>query len=266
MPLNKVKQTILKPVTEGFREDRDLPVIPVKVEAEDALSAKPHSHPRGQLIYASRGVVRVITPDGNWLVPPTQTIWIPPHVEHDVFFPGKVTLYSLFVSEAECCLLPGTCTVFKVSPLLREMILRAFDWGDSYLPHSAGYRFMYVLIDEIARSELTKIDLPSAKSTRLVKITKILAAKPHATPSVMKLADIACVSSRTLARLFISEMGMTLGEWNRRLLVQYAIDQLSKGKTVTHVALGLGYGNPSSFIQMFKKSTGVAPAKYTASR
>lgn len=262
MPTYKEKQTTLRPVTEGFRSDQDLPVIPIRIEAQDAASASAHAHPRGQLIYASHGVVRVVTPMGTWLVPPTQAIWIPPDVEHDVFFPGKVTLFSLFVAKAECDQLTKACTVIKVSTLLRELIIRACDWGDAYRPQDAGYRFMQVLIDEMARAETTNIDLPSAKDERLIRVTEALAMSLRANPCQEQLAKLACVSPRTLARLFVQETGMTLGEYNRRFMVHQAISQLSAGKTVTAVAFNLGYRNPTSFVEMFRKTLGVSPKKY----
>lgn len=262
----KEKQTTLRPVTEGFRVEEDLPVIPIRLEVQDAISASAHSHPRGQLIYASHGVVRIITPLGTWLVPPTQAIWIPPNLEHDVFFPGKVTLFSLFMSEAACRLLPESCTVLRVTTLMREMIIRACDWGDRYQPRDTGYRFMQVLVDEISLAEPTPMVLPSAQDSRLVRVTEILTRCPSANPNQDDLAALICVSPRTLARLFAHETGMTLGEWNRRLLVHQAIDRLTSGKTVTTVALSLGYGNPTSFVAMFKKMLGISPKKYMTTR
>ena len=160
MTKHAAKQTKLQPVTEGFRADEDLPVIPVKFNATDAVSASSHAHPRGQLIYASQGIIRVLTPVGTWLVPPTQAIWIPPNIEHDVTFPGKVALFSLFVANSECPRLLPTCAVLKVTALLRELIIRACDLGDKYQVADASYRFMMVLIDEIARGETTEIELP----------------------------------------------------------------------------------------------------------
>lgn len=266
MTKRKEKQTKLRPVTEGFRAEEDLPVIPIKMEAENAASASSHVHPRGQLIYASHGVARVVTPMETWLVPPTQAIWIPPNLEHDVFFPGKVTLYSLFVTKSACKDLPSSCTVLKVTTLMREMIIRACDWGDQYKPNDAGYRFMQVLINEIGLAEPTLIGLPSSQDLRLIRVTEAIADHPMANPDQKELAALVCVSPRTLARLFTEKMGMTLGEWNRRLLVHHAIYQLTKGKTVTTVALSLGYGNPTSFVAMFKKALGVSPKKYMGAR
>lgn len=262
MTKHAAKQTKLQPVTEGFRVDEHLPVIPLRFNATDSVSASAHAHPRGQLIYASHGVVRVVTPEGTWMVPPTQAIWIPPNIEHDVTFPGEVALFSLFVANSACQQLSRTCTVLKVSGLLRELITRACDLGDKYQAGSASYRFMMVLIDEIARADITEIELPAPKNLRLVKVTDALSSAPQATPDYEQLAELACVSARTLARLFIQETGMSMGEWNRRLLVHKAVVQLVSGKSVTTVALDLGYKNPTSFVEMFRKTLGVSPKKY----
>jgi AraC-like DNA-binding protein len=258
----KEKKTILKPVTAGFRIDNDLPVIPIELNVQDAVSASAHSHPRGQLIYASHGIVRIVTTLGTWLVPPTQAIWIPPNLQHDVIFPGKVTLYSLFMSETACKRLPKICTVLKITALIREMIMRASEWGDQYQPQDQGYRFMQVLIDELSLADATLIDIPSVQDPRLLRVTELLTYRPNANLNQNELAALACVSPRTLARLFFNEAGMTLGEWNRRLLVHHALDRLTKGKTVTAVALDLGYGNTTSFVAMFKKILGISPRRY----
>ena len=121
---------------------------------------------------------------------------------------------------------------------------------------------MMVLIDEIARADITEIELPAHKNLRLVKVTDALSSAPQATPDYEQLAELACVSARTLARLFIQETGMSMGEWNRRLLVHQAISQLTNGMSVTRIALNLGYKNPTSFVEMFRKTTGVSPKKY----
>ena len=36
-----------------------------------------HAHRRSQLLYGSTGVLRVATPDGTWVAPANQAIWIP---------------------------------------------------------------------------------------------------------------------------------------------------------------------------------------------
>ncbi|HET6629440.1 MAG TPA: helix-turn-helix domain-containing protein, partial [Woeseiaceae bacterium] len=65
-----------------------------------------------------------------------------------------------------------------------------------------------------------------------------------------------------LARLFVSETGLTFAEWRRQVRLLEAIDRLGKGQAVTRVALDLGYESPSAFIAMFRRSLGAPPGKY----
>lgn len=262
MPTYNGKATKLRSVTTGFRQEPALIVIPLKLEIERAQCAAPHAHPRGQLVYASQGIVRVLTQEGTWLTPPTQAVWIPPNIEHETTFPAKVTLYSLFVSPESCASMPSKCMVLKVDNLLREMIVRSLIWSDTYEIGDAGFRFMQVLLDEVSRAEPTEIQLPSAKDARLIQVTEALMEHPNPMPNLDRMADIACVSSRTLARLFVKETGLTLGEWNRRLLIHIALHQLNQGASVTAVAIELGYRNTSAFIEMFKTVLGVSPMRY----
>jgi len=69
-------------------------------------------------------------------------------------------------------------------------------------------------------------------------------------------------SGRTLARLFVSETGLTFGSWRKRLLLQEAINRLDRGAPVTAVAFELGYQSLSAFIEMFRKELGVSPRQY----
>jgi AraC-like DNA-binding protein len=261
MPYFKEKPSYLRPVTVGYRKEPELPVIGITIQTENSQSAASHHHPRGQLIFAISGVLHVIAQNESWVVPPTQAVWIPPNVSHNVSFPGQVSLASLFFSADACRFLATKCQVLKVSGLLREMILKACEFGDHYTALSAQYRFMWVLIDQLATAVVSELNLPAANDHRITKIIENLIAKPRATRKIAELAKLVHISERTLARLFIKETGLTLGEWNNRLLIQKAVEQLHNGKSVTTIALDLGYTNPSSFIEMFKKSTGMSPGR-----
>jgi AraC-like DNA-binding protein len=43
-----------------------------------------------------------------------------------------------------------------------------------------------------------------------------------------------------------------------------SIERLSRGATVTQVALDLGYNSTSSFVYMFRSNLGVSPGHYQA--
>src|SRR2546425_8123996 len=88
-----------------------------------------HSHDWHQLIYASRGVMTVNTATGSWVVPSRRAVWVPAGIEHEVEMPGPVSVRTLYLRTGLSDLLPKDCCVVNVSPLLRELILRAVEIG-----------------------------------------------------------------------------------------------------------------------------------------
>ncbi len=268
--MNIEKLTRLDPVELGYRLDAGLPIIPLamevspkKMQARQVGCAAPHAHPRGQLIYASSGVMRVVCGRDIWVVPPSQAVWVPPDQEHEVYFPGEVELRNLFIDPTATMGLPVQCTVLKVSPLLRELIVRAMEVGEKYLPESAGWRLMQVLLDELRLAQATPLHLPMARDQRVMRVIEMLLEKPGDNRDLDGWSQMAGASSRTLARLFVAETGLTFGIWRKRLLLQEAVRMLDQGQPVTGVAFDLGYQSLSAFIEMFRKEMGVSPGQYT---
>lgn len=260
--MNIDKLTKLSPIEIGYRIEPALPVIPFAMQVNQAGCAGSHAHPRGQLIYASSGVMRVVCGRDVWVVPPSQAVWVPPDMEHEVYFPGEILLRNLFIDPSMSSSLPKDCTILKVSSLLRELILKAVLIGDGYLPESSGYRLMLVIIDELQQAEPTELHLPMGRDERLLRVMEVLLKNPGENKELDELATIACSSSRTLSRLFIRETGLTFGAWRKRLILQEAIDRLEKGQSVTRVAFDLGYQSLSAFIEMFRQSLGSSPGQY----
>src|SRR6186713_23108 len=96
----------------------------VAADFADGDVVAPHAHPWGQLIYAAIGVVTVRTEHGVWVVPPHWAIWAPAGVEHGLRFTGAASLRTLYLRPDIASVAPRS-TVVTVSPLLRELILRA---------------------------------------------------------------------------------------------------------------------------------------------
>ncbi len=263
------KLTRLAPVMLGYRLDAGLPVIPLAVEvsppqmqAREVGCAAAHAHPRGQLIYASSGAMRVVCGRDIWVVPPSQAVWVPPNQEHEVYFPGDVALRNLFVDPSATAGLPEQCTVLKVTPLLRELILKAVRVGEEYLPESAGWRLMQVILDELRQAESTPLHLPMARDERAMRVIEALLADPGDMRELDAWGTVAGASGRTLARLFVAETGLTFGNWRKRLQLQEAIHRLDRGEQVTRVAFDLGYRSLSAFIEMFRRELGASPTQY----
>lgn len=267
--MNVAKLTRMAPVVLGYRLDPNLPIIPLAMEvspqqlqAQQVGCAAVHAHPRGQLIYASSGVMRVICGRDIWVVPPSQAVWVPPDQEHEVYFPGEVALRNLFIDPSATAGLPQQCTVLKVSLLLRELILKAVAIGEEYQPDSAGWRLMQVLLDELRQAEPTPLHLPMARDERVMRVIEALLANPEDCRGLSEWSSLAGASSRTLARLFLAETGLTFGQWRKRLVLQEAIKRLDQGQPVTRIAFDLGYQSLSAFIEMFRKELGASPRQY----
>jgi len=263
------KLTRMAPVVLGYRLDANLPIIPLamqvipqKLETSQIDSAAPHAHPRGQLIYASSGIMRVICGRDIWVVPPSQTVWVPPNQEHEVYFSGEVALRNLFIDPTVTEGLPKQCTVLKVSPLLRELILKAVQVGEEYQPESAGWRLMQVILDELRQAESTPLHLPMARDERVMRVIEALLEKPGDNRDLEQWSKVAGASGRNLARLFVTETGLTFGIWRQRLVLQEAVRRLDQGQPVTTIAFDLGYQSLSAFIEMFRKALGASPGQY----
>jgi AraC-like DNA-binding protein len=74
-------------------------------------------------------------------------------------------------------------------------------------------------------------------------------------------AESVGASTRTLARLFHAELGLTFTEWRRQVQLAHAVAALLEGDSVGAIAARLGY-TLSSFSEMFRRSLGIAPSAY----
>ena len=228
--MNIENKTKLNPIEIGFIENANLPIIPLTMQVECTSCSAPHSHPRGQLIYASKGTMRVICNQKTWIVPPSQAVWAPPNTIHDVAFPDKVLMRNLFIDRSVTENLPKQCTVIKVSPLLHQLILKASHYKEKYSINSSEYRLMMVIIDELTVAEKSALFLPIGKDQRLLKVMNTLLSKIDDKRSLNELSKLAGASSRTISRLFIKETSLTFSTWKNRLKIQNSIELLSKKK------------------------------------
>ena len=104
-----------------------------------------HSHPRYQLIFAVRGVMLIDTREATWLVPPQRAVWMPPKTAHRVRTSTAVGMRTLYIRPAAVKRMPKTCEVFEVTPLLRELILRATELPMEYDERGPAGRVMRLL-------------------------------------------------------------------------------------------------------------------------
>lgn len=220
-----------------------------------------HRHRRGQLIYAKSGVMHVTTREGIWVVPPQRALWIPLGMEHEIQMEGNVAVRMLYMDRARSALFGAHCKVLSVPGLLRELILSAVD------AHAGKRRermaiLADLLLHELQEAEQEALHIPVPTDPRLKSVCQRLLAGTSRVETLEQLAARVGASSRTLARLFESELQMSFAHWRQHVRLARALSQISQGRAIKAVARDAGYANCSAFSSMFRRVLGITPSDY----
>ena len=225
----------------------------------------PHHHERAQLIYATAGTVRVSTADGVWVMPPQRAVWVPAGVTHGLVMLSPTTMRTLYVREDAAAAMPTVCRVLSMTPLLRELIVRATELPVEYDERGSAGRVMRLILDELASLVRLPYNLPMPASQVLSRICRAFIESPNDRVTIEELGERHGTTTRTLARRFRRETGMSFSEWRRRARLLRALAWIAEGRPILAVALDLGYDSPSAFSAMFKREFGLPPSQYRAS-
>jgi AraC-like DNA-binding protein len=221
-----------------------------------------HRSEWAQLVFASRGAMTVSTASGIWVVPPHQAVWVPPRVQHDVEVPAHSAMRMLYVKPPYRRRLPAACRAVNISPLLRELLRRAFAVGTLNRRKREQRNLMEVLLDELALLPLAPIDLPMPRDERALRAARFMRENPGATETLASVSRHAGASTRTLERLFRAETGLSLGAWRQRARLLRALQLLADDASVTSTAVAVGYESTSAFVAAFQRTIGVTPGRY----
>ncbi|WP_072391073.1 helix-turn-helix transcriptional regulator [Hyphomicrobium sp. CS1BSMeth3] len=223
-----------------------------------------HTHRRSQLLHAVTGTMAVITDHGAWVVPPQQALWIPAGVSHGFRMIGEVHTRSAYLDPQIDCGLPSSCCILDVSELLRQLLVAAIDLPVNYDTGSRGEAVATLILHELRIAKRQALTVPFPKHPLLGARCARFLEEPSGGASLDAWASELALSRRSFTRLFRSETGLSLLDWQRRATVLRAIDQLALGASVTTVAMDLGYRSPAAFTSMFRRIVGVPPSRYTS--
>ena len=243
--------------------DPDQAARPVFVLSERyaALRSPWHRHQRAQFVYASEGVHTVRTDTGLWVVPPQRAVWILPGERHRGSAPRGCWLRTLY-AQPGAAPLPPQCCVVNVDRLLGLLLVEASGFGADYPEQGPEQRLMQVIVDRLAALDVVSAHLPWPTDPRLLQLAQRLEADPADQRPLAALAADCGMTDRTAARLFAKDTGLSFGQWRQQLRLLKALEPLSQGRSVTLVALDVGYADVSSFIAVFRQAFGDTPARY----
>ncbi len=205
--------------------------------------------------------MQVTTREGIWIVPPQRALWIPLGMEHEIQMEGQVAVRMLYLDRSNSALFGSHCKVLSVSALLRELILAAVQ------AHADKRRkrmvvLAHLLLHELQEAKEEALHIPVPSDPRLKTVCQRLLAGTSRVESLEQLATHVGASSRTLARLFESELQMSFVRWRQHVRLARALSQISQGRAIKAVARDAGYASCSAFSSMFRRVLGITPTHY----
>lgn len=253
----------LSPSEMAFIIDPNRPILTHRRSMQAETNIRHHTHPRGQLLWAEKGVLSVSGEGTVWVVPSTHAMWIPSEIPHQVSSETDTFTRNIYIDpsytirEHEKSIVMVTMT-----PLMQEVILRLTN--HHYKADQARTKHLgLVAIDELEALNPFENFIPSGHDPRLQRLIKHMIQRPTQKTSLPILSSLAGASVRTIERLFKAETGMTFRQWRSRFRLMNSLVQLTEGGSSTSVAHELGYQSVSSFIAAFKMQFGCTPQEYT---
>lgn len=206
----------------------------------------------------------VRTDGGYWLLPPSHALWMPAGVVHQIRTNGPVEMRTLYVQPAHARRIADECHVVSVSPLLRELIVRAMQLPALYDEKGMEGRLMELILDEVARLPARPLGLRMPTDPRLLKLCERLLADLCTPESVAALGAAVGLSERSVMRLFLKETGLSFRRWHNQARLLRAFELFERGESLTQIALEVGYSSPSAFAKMFRRTLGSSPSAVRA--
>ena len=238
------------------------PVVAVKNNYPPSHELAPHTHRRGQLLYAASGVVVASTATGAWVAPPERAVWIPAGTAHAVRMVGAVSTRSVMMDASVATALGNECRVLGVSPLLRSLLVEACELPREYDLEGRDGQLMTLLVSELAHAPVIPLSVPFPTTPAIARKCHAFLESPAPHDTIEKWSNELGMGRRAFTRAFRRETGMSFGEWRQQACLLVALPRLAAGQPVTAVALDLGYESPAAFSTMFKRLLGMAPSQY----
>lgn len=227
-----------------------------------------HQHPWAQMVFSSRGVVRVHTGKKAFTVPPWRAVWIPPATMHTATVLEDAQLHSLyFLADIEAggwtrdASTWPDCQVIEVRPLLRELVTALTEDDLDGLPSSRYRSLVELILLEIHKAPVLALGISLPSERRLLALCEDFLRDPRLDRSLADLCQGVGASVSTINRLFQAEVGCSFVDWRKQALLTQALTLAAKGHSVSQIAFELGYSSLSSFSFMVTQLVGMPPSK-----
>lgn len=243
--------------------ESDTPVLAFAFKRRAAEDWAPeHSHPRGQLFALTRGLLIVEAGNERWMFPSQRCAWIPLGCKHAARSVGGVAGSMVHLSAQTCRGLPKRPCTFNSSELLFAIVNRILTW-DARRPLNASKKHLIAMLrEEIRQPDRQPLRLTMPREKRLARVAAAVLNDVGDDRTLEDWAHFAGMARRTFMRAFSSHVGMSFGRWRQQARLFAALEMLAQRKSVTEVAVAVGYDSLSAFIEMFRTTLGTTPQSY----
>ncbi|QXI30618.1 AraC family transcriptional regulator [Pseudomonas vanderleydeniana] len=254
--------------SDDYHDYQDLPRVITAFSRDQAAGSynAPHSHPRGQFLYASKGLMRVASENGIWYIPPQRGLWIPAGVVHDQVMLSDTRMRTIYVERSQAERFGERVKVIEVDTLLRELILALAEQPMLYPDDLPNRSIVALILHKLEHSRTVPLEIPWPQDRRLAAICQQILEEPAESRTIEQWSEVVGASTRTLIRLFIRETGITYRQWVQQVRVARALTLLEAGEPINRIADSLGFASPSAFSAMFRRLLGESPRDYLERR
>jgi AraC family transcriptional regulator len=251
--------TVKDRLTEHFRIDESL--------YPPQLKQPQHTHLFASFSFVSSGNYLEKYGQRAQLRQPSTVIFHPPHESHSVDFGSNVRILSVHFSfEKLACIreqsvvldTPMDCRTQTVSWLglrLRQELRRT--------DAATGLAIEGLILEMLAEASRSKISSEKFIPQWLKEAKDFLHDNFAESVALETVARIADVHPAHLSRVFRAKFGCTVGEYVRRLRVQYACRQILTTETpLSEIASNAGFSDQSHFNRIFKNLFNLTPYEY----
>jgi AraC family transcriptional regulator len=195
-------------------------------------------------------------------------IFHPPAEAHAVEFENNVRILGVEFSFEKLSYISRQSVIFEASTSCRsektnwlgKCIYREFQRMDSF----SMLAIEGLILELLAEASRASVGANEKKYPRWLKQSKdFLHANFTESVTLEEIARLADVHPVHLSRVFREKFGCTIGEYVRRLRIEYASRQILTGEdslgTIAHAA---GFSDQSHFNKTFKAAFGLTPAEY----
>jgi AraC family transcriptional regulator len=199
---------------------------------------------------------------------PSTVVFHPPQESHAVDFQGGARILSVqldserfaYIGERSSVLNASASSQTETIAWLGNRIYREFRRMDS----ASALAIEGLIFEILAEAVRSRASTSEKKSPRwLEQVREFLHANFSDSIALETVAEIADVHPVHLARVFRLQTGATIGEYVRRLRIEFACQRISASNdSLTEIALTAGFNDQSHFARTFKNHLGITPGEY----